>query len=260
MTRTRTMLYNKVKSTKRVIFLLTLIGITACSEKNAQQIIDAAIAAHGGKTFENVSIDFDFRGRHYQSKRENGKFTYTRSFTDSTGRYRDELSNAGFVRYKNDSIIDLPDERVKAFTNSVNSVLYFALLPYGLNDEAVVKTRQNDITVNGKKYFTVKVTFKQEGGGTDFDDEFIYWINTKTFTVDYMAYSYNSEGGGLRFREAYNPQVVGGIRFQNYNNFKPEDEQNTTLEELMNLFIIGGLKPLSQIEMENIEVSSSNQK
>jgi hypothetical protein len=40
-----------------------------------------------------------------------------------------------------------------------------------------------------KQYDVVGVTFGQDGGGKDFDDEFHYWINKQTHKVDYLAYS-----------------------------------------------------------------------
>ena len=42
--------------------------------------------------------------------------------------------------------------------------------------------------VEGETYYEVKVTFREEGGGTDFEDEFLYWIHKENFTVDYLAY------------------------------------------------------------------------
>jgi hypothetical protein len=53
-----------------------------------------------------------------------------------------------------------------------------------------------------KQYDVVGVTFGQDGGGKDFDDEFHYWINKQTHKVDYLAYSYRTNDGGVRFRTA----------------------------------------------------------
>jgi hypothetical protein len=240
------------------LILIIPILFNACSTKpTAQVIIDGAIEAHGGKNFENFKADFDFRDKHYVAIRKGGEFTYKRSFTDSTGTYRDVLNNAGFIRYRNDSLQALTAERKDAFMNSVNSVLYFALLPFGLNDAAVVKELVSEEEVKGKSYYVIKVSFKQEGGGTDFEDEFLYWIETKTHTVDYFAYSYHTNGGGIRFREAIHVQQVGGIRWQDYVNYKPADEKSTNLFQLMPLFKENKLVELSRIELKNIRVSNS---
>ncbi|GEO05286.1 hypothetical protein AAE02nite_29500 [Adhaeribacter aerolatus] len=225
------------------------------SDSQAQEVVDKAIRAHGGKNYEHLNLAFDFRDRHYTATRNNGLFTYTRAFTDSTGRVKDFLNNDGFKREVNGQPVNLPEERKQAFTNSVNSVIYFALLPFGLNDPAVQKAYLGEVTLRGQPYHKVKITFAPEGGGVDHEDEFIYYIHQKTFVVDYFAYSYQTEGGGLRFRQAYNPQVIGGIRFQQYINFEPPNKQ-VPLTDLDKLFEAGQLKELSRIELENIQVNN----
>lgn len=239
--------------------LIVPVLFHACSVKpTAQKIIDSTISTHGGKAFEKFQADFDFRDKHYTASRKGGEFTYIRAFTDSTGNYRDVLNNAGFSRYRNDTLQTLPDEKKNAFTNSVNSVIYFALLPFGLNDAAVVKELVSEEEVRGKQYFVVKISFKQEGGGADFEDEFLYWIESEKFTVDYLAYSYHTNGGGIRFREAVNPQKVGGILWQDYINYKAADEKGTSLLQLMPLFKEGKLIELSRIELKNIQVNTDS--
>jgi hypothetical protein len=46
--------------------------------------------------------------------------------------------------------------------------------------------------------------FGQDGGGKDFDDEFHYWINKQTHKIDYLAYNYQNDDGGVRFRICFN--------------------------------------------------------
>lgn len=239
------------------LILIIPILFHACSpQPTAQEIVDSAILTHGGKAFEKFQVDFDFRDKHYVAIRKGGEFTYIRAFTDSTGTYRDTLNNSGFSRHRNDTLQSLTNERINAFTNSVNSVIYFALLPFGLNDAAVVKKLVGEEEVKGKRYFVIKVSFKQEGGGADFEDEFLYWIDSEKFTVDYLAYSYHTNGGGIRFREAINQQKVGGILWQDYINYKAIDEKGTTLSQLLPLFKEGKLVELSRIELKNIQVST----
>ena len=235
-----------------------LLFLTGCTSETAQDIVDNSIAAHGGDAYKIFHAEFDFRDKHYSMKRKLGEYIYTRAFTDSTGSYYDELTNQGFKRLRNDTLVTLPEERTKAFTNSVNSVMYFALLPYGLNDPAVIKKLIGNTTLDGQAYHLIEVSFEQEGGGTDFEDKFLYWIHTSTYTIDYMAYSYQTNGGGLRFRKSYNPQVVGGIRFQDYINYKPKDEKNTKLLDLEALYAAEELEELSRIELKNIVVHADS--
>ncbi|MBW3544125.1 MAG: hypothetical protein KY428_00770 [Bacteroidetes bacterium] len=228
----------------------------ACEEATeAQQIIDQAMVAHGSAQLQQKELSFDFREKHYTYTRRDHDYLYTRSFTDSTGQVQDFLSNEGFYRLVDGDTARLSQERIKAFSNSINSVIYFALLPYGLNDAAVNKTYLGQTKLAGKDYHRIGITFDEEGGGEDFEDEFLYWINTETYTLDYLAYSYQTEGGGLRFRKAINPSVIGGIRFQDYINYKPKIK-DIPLDSLEALFGRGELEVLSHIELENIEVDA----
>ena len=107
--------------------------------------------------------------------------------------------------------------------------------------------------INGSKYQKVKITFNQKKGGKDFEDEYIYWINKETKTMDYLAYNYLVDGGGARFREAYNIRTIKGIRFADYVNYKPI-EKTRDINTFGDLFQNQGLKELSKIESENIIV------
>ena len=224
----------------------------------AQQIIDQAIVAHGAAKVANSRIEFDFRGRHYVSNREGGVFTYERIFTDTSSgeKIRDVLNNNGFFREVDGRRVDLSARDSAAYANSVNSVIYFALLPYYLNDPAVEKEYLGETTIKGESYHEVKITFRQEGGGKDFQDEFIYWIHRERHTMDYLAYNYDTDETGARFREAYNIRTVGGIRFADYINYKPKEE-TMKVATFDDLYGQNQLEELSRIELENVEVYSN---
>ena len=231
--------------------------LLACAEKDdalsGQAIVDKAIAKACNGNCEHATMDFTFRDKCYISIRDGGAYQFERIFADSSGVTRDVLTNDGFRRYKNDTLVRLADSTAAKYANSVNSVLYFAQLPYGLNAPAAKKALLGKATIKNKNYYEIGVRFSEDGGGTDFEDEFVYWINTETFTVDYLAYSYATDGGGIRFREAYNERFVEGIRFVDYNNYKPES-LDVSLTELDGLFEQGALKLLSTIETEAVGV------
>jgi hypothetical protein len=230
-----------------------LISLISCKDEPAQPVVDRVIETHGGSGYESFRVEFDFRNRHYTAARNKGQFTYTREFTDSTGKIKDVLDNDGFRRFRNGTVLDLPKERKEAFTRSVNSVIYFALLPFGLNDDPVKKELLQETTIAGQPYDVVRITFDQ-AGGEDHEDVFLYWFHKQNHTMDYFAYSYKVDGGGLRFREAVNPRVEGGIRWQDYVNYKPEDE-SVPLDSLKDMFVSGRLQKLSEVNMENVVVT-----
>lgn len=244
----------------RTFFSILVIAIllSSCTQqgvdKEAQRIVDLSIKAHGGDLFQKAVISFDFRERHYSIFKSPHRYEYIREFTDTTGFIRDVLNNEGFQRTVNGNPVELPDDRIRAFSNSVNSVAYFAFLPYGLNDPAVIKSYLGETEMEGNPYHVVKVTFRQEGGGEDYDDEFIYWFHKESHTMDYMAYSYHTDGGGVRFRKAIRRHQVGGLVLLDFENYKPEDKK-TPVDQMETLYKDGKLELLSEILLENIQVS-----
>lgn len=242
---------------KYLFFLLTLV-LASCNsseeKSEAQQIIDKAIENAGGEKYAKAEIEFTFRKNKYTSKRENGKFEYTRNITDSTGTtYYDVLNNEGFMRYQQDEKVQISDSLAGVYSESVNAVHYFVQLPYGLNDPAVLKELVGEDTINNKAYHEIRVTFKEEGGGKDHEDEYMYWIEKENLTVDYLAYRFFVNDGGIRFRKAVNPRVVEGIRFVDYENYKTDD-LSVQLEELDDMFQKGQLTKVSDIENEILNV------
>jgi hypothetical protein len=235
----------------------TVLIAGACGDHQAQQIVDKSIKEHGGEAFKSLFVAFDFRNRHYTAKLEDANFIYTREFKDSTGNIKDVLTNTAFTRYRDGSPVSLTDERKNAFTNSVNSVIYFALLPWFLNDAAVNKVYLGPTKIKDQEYEMIRVTFDKERGGDDHQDVFLYWFQHDTGRMDYFAYSYASDGGGLRFRKAINARRIGGILFQDYVNYEPATD-DVPLDGLQAMFEDGTLKKLSEITLENIQVTRLN--
>jgi len=236
-----------------IAFLFILLLACSSNLTDPQKIIDEAIDVAGGEKFLRSTIEFDFRDRHYISRRKGGIFSHERIFKVSADTLHDYLTNDGFHREINNKTATIPDSMAAKYTRSVNSTIYFALLPYGLNDPAVKKKLAGKTTMDGHPYFTIEVTFDQAGGGEDFNDVFLYWIHEQNFTIDYMAYLYFTDGGGLRFRKAYNPRKVNGILFQDYINFKPKDDA-ATIYQMEALYKQNALEELSRIELKNIRV------
>lgn len=240
---------------------ILLIFISCNQEKkdlSAQQIIDQTIKNAGGEKYENAIINFKFRHAEYSSIRKNGEFELRRKFKDSLGEVEDILSNSGFDRFINGNQLVLADSTKSLYSNSVNSVHYFVQLPYGLNSPAVKKELVGESEIKNNKYYKIKVTFAEDGGGDDHDDIYMYWINQNDFTVDYFAYKFYTDKGGIRFREAYNPRTIEGLRFVDYRNYKIEPWENVDLKDLGELFETGKLELLSDIKTEDISVSVEN--
>ncbi|MBQ0734083.1 DUF6503 family protein [Aquimarina celericrescens] len=242
---------------KRYLLLFLVVFFSSFTllsiQFSAQEIVDKTIEKAGGSRYDNAIIDFTFRGKRYRSKRNEGIYELERFANSPKGLIHDMISNSGFKRTIENCPVKVADSLITRISDGVNSVHYFANLPYGLNAPAVNKELVGESIIREKPYYKIKVTFDQDGGGTDFEDEFMYWIHKEDFTIDYLAYKYEVNGGGIRFREAYNPRVVNGIRFIDYNNYKT-DNLKTPLDTLDELFEKKKLKLLSKIELKDIFV------
>ena len=221
----------------------------------AQYALDQALLRHGSALIDTSRIAFDFRDRHYIAIRNGGRFQYERIWTDTVTKAitRDVLTNKGLTREVNGRVTPLSAKDSSAYANSVNSVIYFALLPYFLNDPAVRKTYLGKTTIKGIAYHKIGVTFGAENGGKDFQDQYIYWIRQDNFTLDYLAYNYIVDGGGARFRQAYNLRPVNGLLIADFINFKPKSDSRDVVR-FDRLFESDSLEELSRIVLENVAV------
>jgi hypothetical protein len=223
-------------------------------EEKALEIVNRSIEAHGCDVFSRSVVSFDFRDRSYSVWKNSTEYVYTRTWEDSTGTTIDSLVNSSqLTRYLNDSIVNLTEEWEGKYASSVNSVLYFFQLPCLLNDPAVLKKYVGSTIINGVAYDQVEVGFQAEGGGEDFEDVYMYWFNQNTSTMDYLAYNYQVEGGGTRFRKAVNKRVVNGLIVQDYINYKSE-EKFPPLTSLPSMLEKEELIELSQIINTNVQI------
>lgn len=266
-----------MKITYSLITLLVLLGLSSCKSKEkektvekpliettqsinkntqreepdeAEFLVQQAIIAHGGNRYNNAHYGFTFRDKDYTFKNDNNKYIYTASMKEKGNETIDFLDNGQLLRSVNGKPVSLSPKDNAKYTEALNSVIYFATLPHKLNDKAVHKTYIEHTTIKGIDYKAIEVTFDQKGGGTDHDDVFMYWINVKSKTIDYLAYKYETNDGGVRFRSSYNRRTIDGIIFQDYINYKAPI--GTPLTELPSFLEKGKLEELSRIETENI--------
>lgn len=234
---------------KAILFFACLIILACQNQYSAEEIINKSMSVHGEEVIDTAIIEFDFRNIHYKACHANGEFQYERWIKDSI---HDVLNNEGFTRCIDGEEVELTDDKKSKYSNSINSVIYFALLPYKLDDPAVNSQLRGKVSIDGEDYYEIRITFDQEGGGSDYEDEFAYWINQKTFTINYLAYLYYTDDGGTRFRKAYNHRKINGILFADYENYEGPFPFEVT--KLDSLYMADELALLSKIILENIEV------
>ena len=228
------------------------------STPSAAAVIDSARAAHGAPALDEAVVTFDFRGDDYRVRHDGGPFHYRRSYTDSLGRpVMEGLTNEGIYRVVDGDTVSLSSSERDAVETTVNSVTYFALLPAPLGDSAVQPTYSGRDTIDGVPYHRVKVTFRQEGGGKDWEDIFMYWFRTDTYAMDYLAYAFgqgSDEEPGTRFREAYNVRRVNGVRMADYHNYTVDTLSADQMEEYPDLWARDAVRLVSEIKLDSVQV------
>lgn len=222
-------------------------------DAKAELIIEKAIKAHGGEDYKKARISFDFRGQHFKTMLNEGEYRYKRTYADSQGAIEDVMTNDSAYRLVNGKTVELSGKEKARLEGGLNSVNYFMLLPYHLKDEAVIPEYEGKVTIQDTLYHKVKVNFRKEGGGRDHQDTYMYWFQANDYTMDYLAYRFYTNDGGIRFRKAYEVMNRGGIRFQNYLNMAPPSK-DVRLSKVDSLFEAGEMEKVSEINKNNITV------
>ncbi|MGB0295052.1 MAG: DUF6503 family protein [Flavobacteriaceae bacterium] len=249
------------KTLKLLLFVFVCMTSFSCGydlESAAQSLIDQAIESHGQELLKTHDVVFRFRDKLYKLQRSKNGYIYERSFVQDNDSITDQLYSDGvFARSVNGQSVILADSLALSYSNSLNSVMYFFQLPYVLNDPAAIKRFRGTAIIEGRPHFVVAVTFEQERGGTDYEDEFRYWFDAQTLKMNYLAYSYHTNGGGVRFRVATNPKDHQGLWVQDYDNYMPKSA-NTPLDSLPRLWQTGALEKVSRIAQEEVWVLARN--
>lgn len=237
-------------------FLLFSFVMISCGEKNsAGQIIKKSIEAHGGNYWKRSEISFVFRSGTYYIFNRDGEFRYRHTYRDTSGNtYKSILDNSGFQHFINDQLQALTDSMRNKLESRLNSVVYFAIIPFKLDDKAVIAEYLGESDIKGKKYYKIAVRFHEEGGGNDYQDRFIYWIEQEHYLVDYLAYTFHVNGGGSRFRKRVNSRVINGIYLSDYENYKATNSAKIKIEEYESLLEKSKLIKVSDIQIKEATV------
>ena len=223
------------------------------SKITAEEIIDKCIETHGHEKFKEIHLEFTFRDYDYMLHRDKLQTIYSRKTKVDTLTITDVYPLKKRLKRKiNGQEIELSDSLAQKFQTSLNSVMYFVELPNKLKDPTVITEYLGEKIINDDSYHVLKISFDPYSND-DHQDEYRYWINSKTFTMDYFAYSFQVDGGGTRFRKAINRREIKGVVFQDYENYRPI-EKYVPLDTIPDLLIEGKLLMVSLIEKRNISL------
>lgn len=225
------------------------------SPLDVQTVVDRSIERHGGPVIDNARIEFDFRDVHFVLDRHDGRFSYSRTYTDSTGRLHEEIiNNDGIFKNIDGEAVPVDSTLRRRIGDNVNSVAYFTLLPNPLNDPAVIKEDLGTVDMKGEPYRKIGITFREEGGGRDYQDRFLVWIHEEAHTMDFFAYYYFTDETGSRFRVADSIHAVGGVRLADYLNLTRDGLTARTIDRYDSLYNADSLRLVSEVRIENVTV------
>jgi len=231
-------------------------GLPAEEARRPLEIIERAIAFHGGERYENSETRLRICSRSgcfkVRSRVEGGLYDYEAEGKVGESSRRVRITNESVERWEGGEPVAVEPGDEQALRDWVMARVYFPFLPYRLGDPSV---QQHDLGLErwaGRELHKVKVTFER-GSSTDADDAYLYWFDPKTGRLEQFAYSFEGNPGGLRFRRAKNYRRVGGILFFDQENWGVEGE-GLSVDQITPNFVDRKMRRVSEVELRGLEV------
>jgi hypothetical protein len=244
---------NSTRIATLALLMLQLSSPVAAAD-TAQEIVDRAIAFHGGELYRSTETSLTISSK-------SGTFSMTSRmdgglFDHRVTRVRDGREE--LVRLTNDQVTLTVDGKTKVaegetarrLTTFVNERIYFPFLPFRLDDPGVIHTDLGIDSWEGRPLHRIKVTFE---GAADDGDEYVYWFDPETGRLEQFAYSFRNNDGGLRLRRAFNYRRVGGILFYDSHNYGLSGNEHR-VEEITPAFVSSMMTRISTVTLKDIDV------
>ena len=219
------------------------------------EIVDRAIDHHGGDRYRHSRARLQLCSKpgcyEVSAAVDGGLYEYRVKGPVRGGVREVVASNDRVLHWHDGRAMEVTPESEVALRDWVMGRVYFAFLPYRLDDDSVVGEDLGLETWAGRELHKVKVTFAA-GSSTDADDEFLYWFDPRTGRLEQFAYSFVGSPGGLRFRRLYNFRRVGGLLFFDQENWGAAGD-DLRVEQIDSGFVTS-MERISTVELESIQV------
>jgi len=246
-----------MRATLRALSILLVFPAMATSlDGSAQEIVDKAIAFHGGNAYSASETRMTIASKSgtfgLVSRMNGGLFdhrvTRIRNGQEETVR----LTNDGIERSVDGTTTVETGSEAERLTRFVNERIYFPFLPFRLNDPGVIKTDLGVESWDGRPLRRIKVTFE---GAADDGDQYVYWFDPESGRLEQFAYSFRNNGGGLRLRKGFNYRRVGGILFCDSDNYGLSGTAHG-VDEITPDFAKENMTQISTVTLSDIVVKS----
>lgn len=235
-------------------------GKAAAEKVERLAIVERAIEHHGGELYRHSTTHFDLCSKsgcfQVSATVEGGHFVYDVSGKAREGLRRVRSTNDSVERWRDGEPVPVSAKQAQGLRDWAMARVYFAFLPYRLDDPDVFKQDLGLVDWDGRSLHKVKVTFTP-GSSTDADDELMFWLDPETGRVELFAYSYWTNGGGLRFRRAVDHRRIGGLLFFDQENFGidgMEDGAPPSVDSITPRRLAEDMRHVSTVRLRNVRV------
>jgi len=258
-----------------VLGVLVTLGVVRAageSEGSARDLVARSIAYHGGEIYTSARSELLLCSKsgcsRLEVERDGGLYEYCATTKIEEGERRVCATNDRVEEFVDGELVigrvaagesgppgsPADEARERQLRDWVMARVYFVFLPSRLEDPSVRLEDLGSEDWEGRSLRKIKVTF-EPGTSTDSDDEFLYWFDPATARLEQFAYSYERNGGGLRFRRLTNYRREGGILFFDQENFGTEGP-GLTVEKITSVYVEEAMRHVSTIELNDIEVTA----
>jgi hypothetical protein len=239
--------------------------VTPVAAETARELVARSIAHHGGELYESSRITLDLCSKSgcsaLEVRQDGGVYEYCATAKVKAGLRKVCIDNEAAREWLDGVGVtgaSVPGSeaaiaRDAALRDWVMQRVYFAFLPYRLEDPSVRLEDLGFEAWDGRELRKIKVSF-EAGSSTDADDEFIHWFDPESARLELFVYSYEVNEGGLRFRRLKDHRRVGGILLFDQENFGVEG-RGLSVDLVSPAYVEASMRHVSIVELRDIVVA-----
>ncbi len=248
-------------------WILASLPIAAFAQAPAEggraAIVDRAIEHHGGEIYRHSETELDLCSKsgcfHVVARVDGDRFAYVVSGKSGGARLEVRSTNDALEVSRNGEPLAVEPAKQRQYRDWAMARVYFCFLPFRLGDPSVIQQDLGLVDWQGRRLHKVKVTF-EPGTSTDSGDEYVYWFDPESARLEYFAYSYDDNGGGLRFRRNLRHRRAGGLLFFDQENYGVDgggaDGPDLSVDSIDAAYVRDAMRHVSTVRLEGIEVRS----
>ena len=221
-------------------------------------VVDRAIEHHGGEIYRHSETELDLCSKSgcfdVTARLDGDRWAYTVSGKSGSSQLRVRSAHDALTVHRDGAEETVAAGKEQRFRDWAMARVYFCFLPFRLNDPSVYKQDFGLVDWDGRRLHKVKVTF-EAGTSTDAGDQYMYWFDPETARLEHFAYSYDDNGGGIRFREAVRYRRVGGLLFFDQENHGI-DGPGLSVDAIDAAYVRDAMRHVSTVRLEHIRVSA----